>query len=446
MRLSAFIMANTEPILRDWVDFARSLGDVTASMNEAELRDHAALILKAVALDLETPQTPAQEIAKAEGVAPPRSEYLPATAATSHGALRAEAGFSLEQMVSEYRALRASVLRLWTSGHTVFDSGVFNQLMRFNEAIDEALADSIKTYALAVDQMAVRRARYRMEALGTLSAGLGHDMANVLLPMRTCLRVLSEKMEASESTPLLDALGRAVEHLGGLSKGLRALSMDPETSAASPGATDLAAWWASAISPFTWALPPGVRLHARGFETTGVRLPLVRVPAHVLMQAVFNVVQNAAQSLGERNASSRGSDSARSEPTGNIWVTATLGGSIPGDGTRSVNLTVRDDGPGMDAATSARCTEAFFTTKAKNYGSGLGLYLVRSVLERHGGSLKVESEFGKGSTFTLILPAFAEDHEPHPVGVSHAATSSLTPSPGTKVPAKGMQSSAEVKR
>lgn len=405
-KLSTFILANMDPILKEWVDFARSLGDVTSEMDAPALLDHAELILRAVAADLETPQSPAQQEAKSEGDAPARPAHLPVSAATSHGSVRAEEGFSLEQMVSEYRALRASVLRLWAKVQTAPNTESYQELMRFNEAIDEALADSIKTYSHAVDHMAVTKARYRMETLGTLSAGLGHDMANVLMPMRMCLATLTGEGLSADSAPLVEALRRAVGHLGGLSKGLRALSMDPENSAASPDSTVLHEWWASAISPFTWVLPKGVSLHAQGLESASLALPPVRIPAHVLMQAVFNLVQNAAQSLGKRNASH-----PDVPPTGNIWISAGLHRELPGGPTTgagdAVYLTVRDDGPGMDAYTVSRCTEAFFSTKPKDQGTGLGLYLVRTALERHGGNLVIESKLGEGSSFTLLLLATA---------------------------------------
>lgn len=408
MRLSAFILSNMEPILEDWVDFARSLGDVTSTMDSAAIRDHAELILRAVAADLETPQSAAQQEAKSEGDAPARSVHLPASAATSHGIVRAEEGFSLEQMVSEFRALRASVLRLWAKEQSAPDPGSFQELMRFNEAIDEALADSIKTFSQAVDKMAVSSARYRMEALGALSAGLGHDMANVLIPMRMCLSTLADKPLSPDAAPLVEALRRAVGHLGGLTKGLRALSMDQDNTSASPDSTVLHEWWASAISPFTWALPAGVRLHAQGLDGTGGAMPPVQVPAHVLMQAVFNLVQNAAQALGHRPAAAHPSPGeTRTRPAGNIWITAEFVPDEPATGSHAgkVLLTVRDDGPGMDAGTLARCTEAFFTTKAKDHGTGLGLFLVRSAMERHGGALLAESTVGVGSAFTLVLPA-----------------------------------------
>ncbi|MBY0307921.1 MAG: RsbRD N-terminal domain-containing protein, partial [Phycisphaerales bacterium] len=294
MRLADFITANTAAILRDWEDFARSLGQVASEMDSAALRDHAELILHAVVEDLRTPQTCAQQNAKGKGNAPRRPAHWPPTAATSHGVVRAEEGFSLEQMVSEFRALRASVLRLWAGLKPSVPANrpeAYEELMRFNEAIDEALADSIRTYSHALDQLAVTKARHRMEALGTLSAGLGHDMTNVLAPMRMCLGTLSRRHATPESAPLIEALGQAVAHLEGLTTGLRALSMDPASADAQHSRTVLHEWWGAAISPFTWVLPPGVKLHVHGLGAEqSPPLPPVRVPAHALMQAVFNLV------------------------------------------------------------------------------------------------------------------------------------------------------------
>jgi signal transduction histidine kinase len=388
-----------EPILQEWEDFAISLGLVTQSMDTAALRDHAKLILTAVAADLETRQSDAQQEAKSKGDAPVRPPTAPATAAESHGGLRAEDGFSLQQMVSEYRALRASVLRLWSGHEGSTTPGSYQQLMRFNEAIDEALTDSIETYAHALDHMFAARARERLMALGTLTAGLGHDMSNVLLPMRSSVDVLAELLPTPPGAPVVESLRRSLEHLRGLTKGLRALSVDPDDPAASPETTVLHEWWANAISPFTWALPRGVRLHAEGLDGQ-TRLPAVRVPAHVLMQAVFNLVQNAADALATPTPPTAATSPHPKPRTGNIWIAA-----VAREG--SVAITVRDDGPGMDAATLARCTEPFFSTKPRDRGSGLGLALVRTALERQGGQLLVDSTPGVGSTFTLLLPADA---------------------------------------
>lgn len=393
MRLSAFILGNLEPILQEWEDFARALGAVTESMDAKALRDHAKQILLDVAADLETYQSGAHREAKSKGDAPPASLGGVDSGAEMHGVVRAIEGFTLDQMLSEYRALRASVLRLWTKMGGIDDLTEAEQVTRFNEAIDEALAESAKRYARDVERLiAGANAKERLAALGTLSAGLGHDMSNVLVPMGVSLDELDQMALPVESKQLLDVLRRSMEHLRGLTGGLRSLSVDPEDTDASPATTHLNDWWAEATLPYKWALSRSVRLHASGLES--LDLPPVAVPKHVLMQAVFNLVQNAAEALASKGR-------------GNIWVSATAG-----EDATTVLLAVRDDGPGMDPETRARCTEPFFTTKPRGRGTGLGLSLVRTAVERHGGHLLIECAPGKGTVFTLVLPVAERRGQP----------------------------------
>ncbi len=85
---------------------------IARSMDIAALRDHAKGMLVVIAADLETPQTAGEEAAKAQG----HADATPAgddTAAQEHGAGRADSGFSVEQMVAEFRARRLGVIRLW---------------------------------------------------------------------------------------------------------------------------------------------------------------------------------------------------------------------------------------------------------------------------------------------------------------------------------------------
>src|SRR4051794_39104312 len=115
MRLSDFILSNLEPILAEWETFARTHVPAGEAMDVAALRDHAADILKTVALDLQCRQSERARAEKSKGDAEAPAGAAD-TAAQTHGALRAEAGFTLGQMVSEFRALRASVIRLWRGG------------------------------------------------------------------------------------------------------------------------------------------------------------------------------------------------------------------------------------------------------------------------------------------------------------------------------------------
>lgn len=148
MRLSQFIIENREPIMEEWEAFARTCAPASGSMDIPALRDHASEMLTVIAKDLATPQGDRAQAEKSKGNAP---DEVVRTAATKHGADRAESGFTTEQMVSEYRALRASVIRLWTKNQGELTGAEIEDLTRFNEAIDQALAESIVRYTQDLD-------------------------------------------------------------------------------------------------------------------------------------------------------------------------------------------------------------------------------------------------------------------------------------------------------
>ena len=144
MRLPFFIRQHTEAILAEWETFASTLVPAAQGMSTSMLRDHAEQILQAIAFDLETDQTPEQQYQKSKGLAPALVEESPAS---SHGTDRQASGFTLLQLTAEYRALRASVLRLWLPTVGQFTDAVLVDTVRLNEAIDQALAESVVTYS-----------------------------------------------------------------------------------------------------------------------------------------------------------------------------------------------------------------------------------------------------------------------------------------------------------
>ena len=141
MRLATFILSNIEPILVQWEAFAAAQLPAAASMKSLALRDHAQQILEAVAKDLSTPQSRDAQTAKSLGRAPTLFE-APETAAQTHATLRARSGFNINQLAAEYRALRASVLRLWTDACQP-EAPHAEDIIRFNEAIDQALPNRL---------------------------------------------------------------------------------------------------------------------------------------------------------------------------------------------------------------------------------------------------------------------------------------------------------------
>jgi hypothetical protein len=115
-RLADFIRQNEAAIVNEWAQFARTLTPASDTMSKLALEDHIVDILKFVANDLESPQTPRQQFDKSRG---PQDGQFSNTAAEIHAALRLADGFDIDQMVSEYRALRASVVKQWVATHQV---------------------------------------------------------------------------------------------------------------------------------------------------------------------------------------------------------------------------------------------------------------------------------------------------------------------------------------
>lgn len=163
MRLACFITKHIEEILDEWDSFAKTLLPAAGGMTDLALRDHAAQILLAVAKDIESVQSASEQYWKSRGMAP--DLLLPESAAAIHGALRQADGFTLLQLTAEFRALRACVLRLWLSVSASGTEEATNDMLRFNEAIDQALAESAAKYSNEVN-----RTRDMFLAI------LGHDL------------------------------------------------------------------------------------------------------------------------------------------------------------------------------------------------------------------------------------------------------------------------------
>ncbi|MFO7705360.1 MAG: RsbRD N-terminal domain-containing protein, partial [Halopseudomonas sp.] len=149
MRLSEFIRTNIETLLQAWDKFALSIESADKLDNKGR-RDHAREMLMAIAADLDKPQTEHEQIARSKGQAPidPDAD----TAAEEHGVDRLGAGFSINEAISEYRALRVNVLRLWIKQiDPATAPDCLDDILRFNEAIDQSLTEALASYTTEKD-------------------------------------------------------------------------------------------------------------------------------------------------------------------------------------------------------------------------------------------------------------------------------------------------------
>lgn len=151
MRLAGFIRAEIEPILQDWEKFAKTIFHAR-HMGKSGLLDHARDMLLEIADDLDSHQSESEQAAKSKGYAPKDGEE---SWAEVHGGDRQTSGFSVIETVSEFRALRASVVSHWTKAYPAITGQQLEDLTRFHEAIDQAVAESLEQYA-TVKEMETR--------------------------------------------------------------------------------------------------------------------------------------------------------------------------------------------------------------------------------------------------------------------------------------------------
>jgi len=369
MRLADFILSHMEAILSEWEAFAATRLPAAASMNALALRDHAKQILEAVAADLRTSQTRDEQAAKSMGEAP-KLLGAPETAAQTHAVLRARSGFDINQLAAEYRALRASVLRLWIDDGRP-DPPHLDDIIRFNEAIDQALAESISFFSAQVDQ-----------GRDLLLGMLGHDMRSplqIILLTATQLAALNAGDEVTEYASLLISSGGRMKGLLDDLLEFNRINLGVGIHI-TPTELDLAALFAEQLQQLRAAHPDrAIELHVSG-DTRG------RFDARRLQRLLDNLVVNAIK-YGASDAP--------------VHVVMT------GDG-ENVRVEVRNSGPTIDRST---LSEIFSPLKrgpehdsASADGSlGLGLYIASEVVKAHGGEIDARSEENQ-TVFTVRLP------------------------------------------
>ncbi len=180
MELAAFIRSNGDAIVAEWQEFAGTYLPSAAHMDRIMLRDHIVGLLQFVAGDLETPETERERSEKAKGQGP-KTGGADDSAAETHADLRFIAGFDTIEMISEFRALRASVIKLWRSEWTKTDD-ILPDLLRFNEAIDQIMTESLSRFTKKLDY-----------AGSLLAEALVHDFRGSLAEVRNSAKELLMK-------------------------------------------------------------------------------------------------------------------------------------------------------------------------------------------------------------------------------------------------------------
>ena len=291
----------------------------------------------------------------------------------NHAVLRIESGFTLTQVVAEYRALRASVFRLWAKTHPDPEG-----VLRFNEAIDQALAEAVDRYTEKTDQ-------YRDLLIGIVSHDLRNPLSGILLGSAVLSR--SEELDdrsARIASRIQSSAKRMVRIVGDLLDLTRTRlgSQIPIVR----GPTDAGPICELVIAELEGSHPHAVIRYTSKGDLRG-EWDHDRI-AQVLSNLVGNALQHGAADK-PISVSAKGEDA-------------------------QVALTINNAGPPIPESVQSDIFEPMVRhlkdPSNASSGLGLGLYIAKELVTAHGGTIDLASTDDGGTTFTVRLPR----HEPGP--------------------------------
>lgn len=231
----------------------------------------------------------------------------------------------------------------------------------------------------------------KMEAIGTLAGGIAHDFNNVLGAIMGYVELaLFDAHPGSnvqeELEQVLKATHRATELVRRILTFSRKTGEERQT-------LDPKSLVDEVLKLIRATLPTTIEIR-QYLETDGAQLDANATQLH---QVIMNLCTNAAHAMEE----SGGVLEVRLERRRLTGTTAGLCGVSPG---RYLEIRISDTGHGIAPALKQRIFDPYFTTKAQGKGTGMGLAVVRGIVQSHGGAIDVESEPGKGSCFKVLLP------------------------------------------
>lgn len=373
-RLADFIRHNQPAIIKEWTDFARTRSPASDGMSKLALQDHIVDILKFIADDLESSQTATEQVEKSHGLGV-EDGPLSQSAAEIHAALRLADGFDIDQMVSEYRALRASVVKQWVAHQDSLASTDVEDLTRFNEAIDQAVTESVAHYTKTINNS-------RNLFLGVL----GHDLRNPIGAASMAAKWMARSGTAdpkqaqlvSEMVRTTDRATRILDDLLDLTRSSFGTDIPVEKAK-----TDMAALCQEIADELRSINASQTIEVSRTGDPTGL-WDVARMG-----QVLSNLMGNAIQY------------SEASSP-----VTVTVLGLDP----KKVIVTVHNFGAPIPPESQKIIFQSWMRGQevkvSAEHGThlGLGLYIARLIVEAHGGEISVTSDQTAGTTFTLRLP------------------------------------------
>ena len=374
MKLSTFIKNNLDAIVADWEAFARKL-PAGRTMSALALRDHSREILLAIAADMEIQHSSQERADESQDIV--ATDESSASAAAEHGALRQMAGFDLVQLFAEFRAMRASVMAFWQrSQEAEARSSPTDEIMRFNEGMDKALAQSVQRYS---SEVATSRDMFL--------AVLGHDLRGPLSGIDMSAMLLAK--------PGLSDVARqqAAARIKRASRGMSRLITDLlEYTRTRLGAgipvdrsdCDLGPVCEAALEDIRAGNPQQQFVQRMSGDLN------LQADAARMQQVLSNLLSNAVQHGSRQSPVTL---TAEGEADAIVLKVGNAGDPIPPDALQAI----------FEPLIQAPNASSDMHERSKT-SLGLGLFIVREIVLSHAGSIAVESSMDAGTVFTIRLP------------------------------------------
>ena len=369
MRVVDFVRTHPEEIEAEWAKFARSISTFSPDLDESTLRDHLRELLIAIADDMATTQTLDQQVEKSKGRQARGGALDRITALHAH--MRLNSGFNLEHTISEYRALRSSILFLWIRTQPAAHEIVLSEVTRFNETIDQAIAEVVRRFT-------DKSEHYSDVFLGVLT----HEVRNPL----NVIRISGEVLKAvGFEEPQTRAVERILRSAGSIERLMNDLAILVRSRMRVPfpltrTACDLGEICSTTLEEVKTSHCDAVFQEEKVGDLRG------DWDRERMAQVVFNLVTNAVT-----HATVKG-------------VLITAEGLGP-----EVVLRVTNHGAPIPFELQKSIFDPFVhretaSTTSTKKGLGLGLFIVKEIVTGHQGTVEVTSNEAEGTTFTIRLP------------------------------------------
>ncbi|WP_432734872.1 ATP-binding protein [Maridesulfovibrio sp. FT414] len=236
-----------------------------------------------------------------------------------------------------------------------------------------------------VEQLLNRRRQLvqaqKLSSIGTLSSGIAHQLNNPLNNISTSCQILEERTKGADSLAdrMMNNIMQETLRARDIVKGLLEFSRESEYS---PGPIKIKSIMESSMNLVSSQVPSNISL--------SMDIPaeiMVNADRRKMQEAFINLLINSIQAIDDR--------------PGSITISATAD-------EKQTEIAISDTGPGIPPDILERIFDPFFSTKEVGQGTGLGLYIVYGIVEKHQGTIRAESKQGKGTTFVITLPLYLE--------------------------------------